>query len=289
MASCPTVGTSRASVGPDEESDGDTPPGAAAAAAAAAKRARRITPPTRPRIDPPRTIFCALSPFVPRPQRRPFAGLGENRGKHRGKHMGTTHSDFLIATYTRDLRGVNLPVTTEERKIGTVLALSVAQRRERIRKASVRNETTDLAPRGSGCGAGPAARVGRVRASAARGAEVVVAAALDAARAARPACAQQRGPLEEGFSELMPMATEEGNVSPELVERVNAEVMALTGVGLDDPSQSVQGRQLRARVILLTGGLPLLHRRRSARSSRSASTRSRSSSIRRSGRCSRGG
>lgn len=64
--------------------------------------------------------------------------------------------------------------------------------------------------------------------------------------------AQQRGPLEEGFSELMPMATEEGNVSPELVERVNAEVMALTGVGLDDllnPSKVVNYER---EVILLT-------------------------------------
>jgi hypothetical protein len=62
---------------------------------------------------------------------------------------------------------------------------------------------------------------------------------------------QQRGPLEEGFSELMPMATEEGNVDPELVERVDAEVFELTGVGLDDllnPSKVVNYE--RERIIL---------------------------------------
>ena len=44
----------------------------------------------------------------------------------------------------------------------------------------------------------------------------------------------QQGPLEEGFKELMPMATEDGNVDPELVDRVDAEVFELTGVGLAD-------------------------------------------------------
>lgn len=44
----------------------------------------------------------------------------------------------------------------------------------------------------------------------------------------------QQGPLEEGFKELMPMSTEEGNVDPELVKRVDAEVFELTGVGLDE-------------------------------------------------------
>ena len=33
----------------------------------------------------------------------------------------------------------------------------------------------------------------------------------------------QSGPLEEGFKELLPMATEEGNVDPELVARVEAQ------------------------------------------------------------------
>lgn len=44
----------------------------------------------------------------------------------------------------------------------------------------------------------------------------------------------QQGPLEEGFKELMPLATEEGNVDPQLVERIDAEVVALTGVRLED-------------------------------------------------------
>ena len=44
----------------------------------------------------------------------------------------------------------------------------------------------------------------------------------------------QQGPLEEGFKELMPMSTDEGNVDPELVKRVDAEVFELTGVGLDE-------------------------------------------------------
>ena len=44
----------------------------------------------------------------------------------------------------------------------------------------------------------------------------------------------QQGPLEEGFKELMPMATDEGNVDPELVAQVDAEIFALNGVGLED-------------------------------------------------------
>merc|ERR1719379_3144272 len=44
----------------------------------------------------------------------------------------------------------------------------------------------------------------------------------------------QQGPLEEGFQGLMPMATEEGNVDPELVARVEAEVFELTGYQLED-------------------------------------------------------
>jgi len=43
-----------------------------------------------------------------------------------------------------------------------------------------------------------------------------------------------QGPLEEGFKEILPFATEEGNVDPELVDRVDEEVFALMGVGLDD-------------------------------------------------------
>jgi len=49
-----------------------------------------------------------------------------------------------------------------------------------------------------------------------------------------PAVLAQQGPLEEGFKELMPMATEEGNVDPELVAAIEAEVFELTGVGLED-------------------------------------------------------
>lgn len=45
---------------------------------------------------------------------------------------------------------------------------------------------------------------------------------------------QNQGPLEEGFKEILPFATEDGNVDPELVERVDAEIFELTGVGLDD-------------------------------------------------------
>ena len=44
----------------------------------------------------------------------------------------------------------------------------------------------------------------------------------------------QQGPLEEGFKEILPFSTEEGNVDPDLVDRVNEEVFALTGVGLED-------------------------------------------------------
>lgn len=44
----------------------------------------------------------------------------------------------------------------------------------------------------------------------------------------------QQGPMEDGFRELMPMATEEGNVDPELVARMDREVQALTGVALED-------------------------------------------------------
>ena len=54
-----------------------------------------------------------------------------------------------------------------------------------------------------------------------------------ASQRARALVAQQ-GPLEEGFKELMPLATEEGNVDPELVGRINAEVFALTGRPLED-------------------------------------------------------
>jgi len=43
-----------------------------------------------------------------------------------------------------------------------------------------------------------------------------------------------QGPLEEGFKEILPFATDEGNVDPDLVDRVNEEVFALNGVGLED-------------------------------------------------------
>merc|ERR1711871_1354405 len=43
-----------------------------------------------------------------------------------------------------------------------------------------------------------------------------------------------QGPLEEGFKEILPFATEEGNVDPEPVDRVNEEVFQLMGVGLED-------------------------------------------------------
>jgi len=44
----------------------------------------------------------------------------------------------------------------------------------------------------------------------------------------------QQGPLEDGFKELLPLSTDEGNVDPELVERVDLEVQELMGVGLDE-------------------------------------------------------
>ena len=45
----------------------------------------------------------------------------------------------------------------------------------------------------------------------------------------------QQGPLEDGFKGLMPLAdNSEGNVEPELVERVQREVRELTGVELED-------------------------------------------------------
>jgi len=44
----------------------------------------------------------------------------------------------------------------------------------------------------------------------------------------------QQGPMEDGFRELMPMSSDAGNVDPELVERIDREVMALTGVPLAD-------------------------------------------------------
>ena len=45
----------------------------------------------------------------------------------------------------------------------------------------------------------------------------------------------QQGPLEDGFKGLMPLQQEaEGNVEPELVARVQREVLELTGVELED-------------------------------------------------------
>ena len=58
--------------------------------------------------------------------------------------------------------------------------------------------------------------------------------ALSAATRHAPPVMQNQGPLEEGFKEILPFATEDGNVDPELVDRVNDEVFALTGVGLED-------------------------------------------------------
>mmetsp|Transcript_22428 Transcript_22428/g.48973 ORF Transcript_22428/g.48973 Transcript_22428/m.48973 type:complete len:330 (+) Transcript_22428:22-1011(+) len=54
-------------------------------------------------------------------------------------------------------------------------------------------------------------------------------------RLAGPIRAQQ-GPLEDGYKELLPFvqSTEEGNIDPELVARIDAEVLQLTGVPLDD-------------------------------------------------------
>jgi len=61
----------------------------------------------------------------------------------------------------------------------------------------------------------------------------------------------QQGPLEEGFKELMPMSTEDGNVDPELVAKIEAEVLELTGSPLEDllnPSKVVNYE--RERIIL---------------------------------------
>ena len=44
----------------------------------------------------------------------------------------------------------------------------------------------------------------------------------------------QQGPLEDGFKELLPLSTDEGNVDPELVDRVDREVQELTGVRLEE-------------------------------------------------------
>ena len=55
------------------------------------------------------------------------------------------------------------------------------------------------------------------------------------ARPRLPAPLLQQGPLEDGFKELMPLReSAEGNVEPELVERVQREVRELTGVELED-------------------------------------------------------
>jgi len=61
----------------------------------------------------------------------------------------------------------------------------------------------------------------------------------------------QQGPLEEGFKELLPLATEDDNVDPELVARVEREVFELTGSNLEDllnPSKVVNYE--RERIIL---------------------------------------
>lgn len=55
-----------------------------------------------------------------------------------------------------------------------------------------------------------------------------------APRPRAPPPAAQQGPLEEGFKELLPLATEEGDVDPALVARMDDEVFELTGVGLED-------------------------------------------------------
>jgi hypothetical protein len=57
---------------------------------------------------------------------------------------------------------------------------------------------------------------------------------LGARHGLAPVMQGSQGPLEEGFKEILPFATEDGNVDPELVDRVNDEVFALTGVGLED-------------------------------------------------------
>ena len=61
----------------------------------------------------------------------------------------------------------------------------------------------------------------------------------------------QQGPLEEGFKELLPLATEDENVDPELVARIEREVFELTGAKLEDllnPSKVVNYE--RERIIL---------------------------------------
>lgn len=60
-------------------------------------------------------------------------------------------------------------------------------------------------------------------------------AALRARSARLPAVRAQQGPLEDGYKELMPLRQEnEGNVDPELVERMEREVRELMGVELED-------------------------------------------------------
>eukprot|EP00966_Prymnesium_polylepis_P242782 5614487-Prymnesium_polylepis.1 len=61
-------------------------------------------------------------------------------------------------------------------------------------------------------------------------------------RSASPALVAQRarlvraqsGPLEEGYRELLPMRTTEGEVETEIVERMESEVQQLMGVSLED-------------------------------------------------------
>jgi hypothetical protein len=75
------------------------------------------------------------------------------------------------------------------------------------------------------------------------------AAALSSRRAA--AVHAQQGPLEEGFKELLPLATKDENVDPELVARIEREVFELTGSRLEDllnPSKVVNYE--RERIIL---------------------------------------
>ena len=57
---------------------------------------------------------------------------------------------------------------------------------------------------------------------------------LGAARHAPLLMQGSQGPLEEGFKEILPFATQEGNVDQELVDRVDAEVFELMGVSLED-------------------------------------------------------
>ena len=75
------------------------------------------------------------------------------------------------------------------------------------------------------------------------------AAALSSRRA--DAVHAQQGPLEEGFKELLPLATKDENVDPELVARIEREVFELTGSRLEDllnPSKVVNYE--RERIIL---------------------------------------